>query len=156
MTKRQPAGIPTGGQFAAMGRGESEVPVSGSTAYPAGVSSIDWSLDGQGRAVAALTLDREQMDYGEWDAHTGNDWQASPQEIDTFLEAKSDDPEAFGAEIDWKGSARWDSASSRLILTAEDHRDRPDDSDASYAFEGLHQTLLEMRYADVHGAPDWH
>lgn len=82
---------------------------------------VQASFDSDGRSVVAIQIDHEQLPtsgYREgsapWDVR---DEDVSHEQVDTYLEARSDDPEAFGDDLGFPGEARWNSAASTLELT---------------------------------------
>lgn len=79
------------------------------------------SFDSDGRSVVAIQIDREQLPTSgyqvgsaPWDV---SDDEISDEQVDTYLEARSDDPETFGDDLGFPGEARWNSATSTLELT---------------------------------------
>lgn len=78
-------------------------------------------FDAKGRTVVSILIHRDQLPtsgYGRgskpWDVH---DVEVTDEQVDTYLETRSDDPEAFGDDLGFPGEARWNSASSTLELT---------------------------------------
>lgn len=78
-------------------------------------------FDAKGRTVVSIQINRNQLPTSgyrqgsaPWDVR---DEGVSVEQVDTYLEACSDDPEAFGDDLGFPGEARWISASSTLELT---------------------------------------
>jgi len=78
-------------------------------------------FDANGRTVVSIQIHRDQLPTSgyrrgskPWDVH---DVEVTDEQVDTYLETRSDDPEAFGDDLGFPGEARWISASSTLELT---------------------------------------
>lgn len=82
---------------------------------------VESRFDAKGRTVVSIQIHRTQLPTSgyrqgsaPWDVR---DEVVSDEQIDTYLEARSDDPETFGDDLGFPGEARWNSASSTLELT---------------------------------------
>ncbi|SLN03000.1 hypothetical protein FM103_13690 [Corynebacterium xerosis] len=78
-------------------------------------------FDAEGRTVVSIQINRTllptsgyRQGSAPWDVR---DEGVSVEQVDAYLEACSDDPEAFGDDLGFPGEARWISASSTLELT---------------------------------------
>lgn len=120
-----------GGQFATTVRPDApvhvpEAPAQGRDIVLASgvrqiVDQVEARFDGEGRTVVSIRINREQLATSGY-RHGAAPWEVrdedvSDEQVDAYLEARSDDPEAFGDELGFPGEARWDSASSTLELT---------------------------------------
>ena len=92
---------------------------------------VESRFDANGRTVVAIQINRTQLPtsgyrqgINPWDVH---DDEVSDEQVDTYLEACSDDPEAFGDDLGFPGEARWISASSTLELTHTGYEGVTDD-----------------------------
>lgn len=131
LRKRDTGEQGNGGQFATAARHDVAVQVPESPA-PGRVVVVSPALrylaehvesrfDTEGRSVVSVQINRTQLPTSgyrqgsePWDIH---DDEVSDEQVDTYLEARSDDPEAFGDDLGFPGEARWISASSTLELT---------------------------------------
>lgn len=82
---------------------------------------VESRFDAKGRTVVSIQINRTELptsgyrqESAPWDVH---DEVVSDEQVDTYLEACSDDPEAFGDDLGFPGEVRWNSASSTLELT---------------------------------------
>jgi len=82
---------------------------------------VESRFDGKGRSVVSIQINRDQLPTSRyrqgsapWDVR---DAEVSDEQVDTYLEARSDDPEAFGDDLGFPGEVRWNSAASTLELT---------------------------------------
>lgn len=96
-----------------------EVVVSPGLRYLA--EHVESRFDANGHTVVSIQINRTQLPTSGY-RQGSNPWDVrdevvSDEQIDTYLEACSDDPEAFGDDLGFPGEARWISASSTLELT---------------------------------------
>lgn len=82
---------------------------------------VETSFDPDGRTVVAIQVDREKLPTSSyrvgpapWDVE---DEDVSDNQVDAYLEARSDDPEGFADDLGFPGEARWNSAIGTLELT---------------------------------------
>lgn len=132
--RRADAGLAgNGGQFAPTARGDVVVDVSPAPPQAPGreltldpevdglATNVEASFDEDGRTVVAIGIDRDQLPTSNYRVGAAP-WEITDEEItddqvDTYLETRSDDPEAFGDDLGFDGQARWNSAASTLELT---------------------------------------
>lgn len=131
LRKRDTGEQGNGGQFAATTRHDvavhvAEPPTPGrhvvvSPGLRELTEHVEMSFDAEGRTIVTIQIDRERLPTSgyrigsaPWDIE---DDEISHEEVDTYLEARSDDPEAFGDDLGFPGAARWNSAASTLELT---------------------------------------
>lgn len=131
LRKRDTGEQGNGGQFATAARLDVAVQVPESPAPGRDVvlapalhdiaEHVEAKFDAEGRTVVSIQINRTQLPMScylqgsnPWDVH---DDEVSDEQVDTYLEACSDDPEAFGDDLGFPGEARWISASSTLELT---------------------------------------
>lgn len=122
-----------GGRFATATRGDVAVEIAPAPIRAPGreltldpevanlATDAETSFDADGRTVVVIGIDRDQLptsDYrvgcAPWEI---TDVKVSDEQVDIYLESRSDDPEAFAEEIGFTGQARWDSPASALELT---------------------------------------
>jgi len=84
-------------------------------------TSVESSFDEDGRTKVAVGIYRDQFPTSEyrvgsapWDIE---DEEVTDDQVDAYLESRSDDPDAYGADLGFDGQARWNSATSTLELT---------------------------------------
>lgn len=131
LRKRDTGEQGNGGQFATAARHDVVVRVSESPEPARDVvvspelrdltDHVDARFDAEGRTVVSIQINRDQLPVSgyrqgpaPWEVR---DEDVSHEQVDTYLEACSDDPEAFGDDLGFPGEARWNSASSTLELT---------------------------------------
>ena len=85
------------------------------------VEHLEARFDAEGRTIVSIQINRTQLPTSgyrqgpaPWEAR---DEDVSDEQVDAYLEAHSDDPEAFGDDLGFPGEARWNSAASTLELT---------------------------------------
>src|SRR5699024_1013165 len=84
-------------------------------------TELETSFDGDGRTVVAVGIDRDQLPTSDHHVESAPweiaDEEVSDEQVDTYLESRTDDPETFAEEIGFDGQARGNSATSTLELT---------------------------------------
>lgn len=113
------------------------------------VEHVDSRFDTEGRSVVSIQINRTQLPTSgyrqgskPWDMH---DDEVSDEQVDTYLEARSDDPEIFGDELGFPGEARWISASSTLELTHTGYEGVADDELSSTVSASLGDFRNDLR-----------
>lgn len=131
LRKRDTGEQGNGGQFATATRHDAAVqvperPAPGrkvvvSPALRYLVEHVEARFDAEGRTVVSIQINRTQLPTSgyrqgpaPWEVR---DEHVSDEQVDAYLEARSDDPETFGDDLGFPGEARWNSASSTLELT---------------------------------------
>lgn len=83
--------------------------------------NVESSFDESGRTVVAIGIDRDQLPTSDYRVGSApwelEDEEVTDDQVDTYLENRSDDPEAFGDDLGFDGQVRWNSAASTLELT---------------------------------------
>jgi|SRR5699024_2271539 len=84
-------------------------------------TSVEASFDEDGRTVVAIGIDRDQLptsDYrvgsAPWDIE---DEVVTDEQVDAYLESRSDDADGFADGLGFDGQVRWNSGASTLELT---------------------------------------
>src|SRR5699024_605136 len=133
--RRADAGLAgNGGQFAPTGRTEADVPIdllpTPQTA-PGREIMLDPEVDGlakaveppcgaDGRPAILLGIDREQLPTSSWRVGTAaweiGDEEIADEQVHTYPESRSDDPEGFADDLGFDGQVRWNSSASTLEL----------------------------------------
>ncbi|WP_394217009.1 hypothetical protein [Brachybacterium vulturis] len=131
LRKRDTGEQGNGGQFATTTRHDVAVQVPESSARGRDVvvspglryltEHVEARFDTEGRTVVSIQINRDQLPTSGYRQGSApwevRDEDVSDEQVDAYLEACSDDPEAFGADLGFPGEARWISASSTLELT---------------------------------------
>ncbi|MFC5378950.1 hypothetical protein ACFPJ3_21085 [Brachybacterium sacelli] len=110
---------------------------------------VESRFDANGRTVVSIQINRDQLPTSgyrqgsaPWDVR---DEDVSDEQVDTYLEACSDDPEVFGDDLGFPGEARWNSASSTLELTHTGYEGVTDDELSSTVSASLGDFRNDLR-----------
>lgn len=83
-------------------------------------TSMETYFDGDGRTVVAVGIDRGKLPTSNcrvgsapWEI---TDEDVTDEQVDAYLESRSDDPDTFAEDLGFDGQARWNSAASTLEL----------------------------------------
>ncbi|MDN5688800.1 MAG: hypothetical protein L0G94_19285 [Brachybacterium sp.] len=122
-----------GGRFAPTARGDVAIDVPPAPPQAPGrelaldpeinglAASLESSFDESGRTVVAIGIDRDQLATSDYRVGSApwelEDEEVTDDQVDAYLESRSDDPEAFGDNLGFDGQVRWNSAASTLELT---------------------------------------
>lgn len=122
-----------GGRFAPTARGDVTVDVPPAPPQAPGreltldpevdglATSVEPSFDEDGRTVVAIGIDRDQLPTSDYRVGSApwaiTDEEVTDEQVDAYLESRSDDPDGFGDDLGFDGQARWNSAASILELT---------------------------------------
>lgn len=155
--RRSEAGMPgNGGQFAPTKRRDAVVYVPPARTAPGRaidldpqlrplVESVEATYDAEGRTVVSVQVDREQLPTSRRQTGTApwdiDDEDVTDEQVDAYLESRSDDPEAFADDLGFPGEARWNSASSTLELTHSGYEGVTDEDMSGVVGE----TLIDLR-----------
>lgn len=153
-----------GGQFGTISRPEASVEVESRPAAapgrsislsPAGrelAESVESSYDDEGRTVIAVQLRRDQLPTSAF--HVGSapwevdDQDVADEQVDSYLEECSDDPNRFAEDLGFPGQARWNSASSTLELTYTGYEGAEDDEVSALVDEALRDLREDLQVHD--------
>lgn len=131
--RRADAGLAgNGGQFAPTARGDVPIDLLPTPQTAPGreimldpevddlAKSVETSFDADGRSVMIIGIDREQLPTSSYRVGTApweiDDEEITDEQVDTYLESRSDDPEGFADDLGFDGQVRWNSSSSTLEL----------------------------------------
>ena len=159
LRKRDTGEQGNGGQFATAARHDVTVQVPESPAPGRDVvvspalrylaEHVESRFDTEGRSVVSVQINRTQLPtsgyrqgINPWDVH---DDEVSDEQVDTYLEGCSDDPEAFGDYLGFPGQAKWISASSTLELTHTGYEGVTDDELSSTVSASLGDFRNDLR-----------
>jgi len=150
-----------GGRFAPTTRGDVSVDVPPAPRQAPGrelaldsevgglATSVEASFDEGGRTVVMIGIDRDQLPTSgyrvgsaPWDIE---DEEITDNQVDAYLETRSDDADGFGDDLGFDGQVRWNSSASTLELTHTGY-EGISDQDMSAA---VSETLRDFR-DDLH------
>ncbi|MCG7308307.1 hypothetical protein [Brachybacterium sp. ACRRE] len=113
------------------------------------VFEIESTFDESGRTLIHVQIDREHLPTSAyrvgsepWDV---DDDDVTDDQVDSYLECRSDDPEAFAEDLGFPGGARWDSPTSTLELTHEGFEGIDDDELSATVTETLRDFDDDLR-----------
>lgn len=122
-----------GGQFAPATRADATVDVAPVPPQAPGrelsldpqvgelATSVESSFDEGGRTVVSIGIDRDQLPTSDYQVRSApweiEDEEVTDDQVDAYLESRSDDPHGFGDDLGFDGQAQWNAAASTLELT---------------------------------------
>src|SRR5690625_2930174 len=121
-----------GGQFAPTARGDVPIDLLRPPQTASGreivhapeadglAKSEETCLDAGGGSVMSIGINHEQLTTSSYRVGTApweiDDEEITDEQVDTYLESRSDDPEGFADDLGFDGQVRWNSSSSTLEL----------------------------------------
>ncbi|UQN30487.1 hypothetical protein [Brachybacterium kimchii] len=113
------------------------------------VTDVESTFDEDGRTVIHVQVDREHLPTSSyrvgsapWDI---DDEDVTDDQVDAYLESRSDNPEAFAYDLGFPGRARWNSPTSTLELTHEGFEGIDDDELSGTVSETLRDFGDDLR-----------